>query len=61
MNLKDIDPEFFKYLKHNDDKLLDFNLSDEENETVLSEGDDDLRHIPDGDLEVFVLLIFFIE
>ncbi|XP_058798765.1 nucleolar complex protein 2 homolog isoform X2 [Phymastichus coffea] len=54
MKLKDIDPEFFKYLKQNDTKLLDFNVSDQEN--VLSEDDDDddddLRHIPDGELEV---------
>lgn len=52
MNLKDTDPEFFKYLKTHDTKLLDFNVDDEDLGLGLSDDEDDLKHIPDNDLEV---------
>ncbi|KAJ8675632.1 hypothetical protein QAD02_011418 [Eretmocerus hayati] len=50
MNLKDFDPEFFNYLKTHDSKLLDFNIDDDDDD--VSAGGDEMRHIPDDDLEV---------
>ena len=54
LKLEETDPEFYKYLKQHDTQLLDFNLSDEGSD---AEGDndedyDDMKHIPDDNLEV---------
>lgn len=47
MKLKDIDPEFYQYLEQNDTNLLDFKLSDEEDDE-----EETPRHVPDENLEV---------
>lgn len=56
MKLKETDPEFYSYLKENDKKLLEFNISDEDD---IDDDDDDKftkesdrRHIPNEQLEV---------
>lgn len=54
MRLKDTDPEFFSYLEENDKSLLEFNLSDDNDD---SEDESDERHIPNPDLEVIYLRI----
>lgn len=58
MKLKDTDPEFFKYLKENDKNLLDFNLSDNEDDSSVKDFDN--RHIPNEELEVLDLYKFYI-
>ncbi|XP_043267395.1 nucleolar complex protein 2 homolog [Venturia canescens] len=50
MKLKETDPEFYAFLKQNDKKLLEFNLSDEEDKASVDE--EDLKHTLDDNLEV---------
>lgn len=55
MKLKETDPEFYSYLKENDKNLLDFNLSDtdNDNESVAdSDNESVLHHKPNDKLEV---------
>lgn len=50
MKLKQTDPEFYTYLKENDKNLLEFNVSDDDDRSSISESD--TRHIPSAQLEV---------
>lgn len=55
-NLANTDPEFYKFLKQNDKKLLEFEDSEDENERGSHQDDDDDDddgvHVPDGNLAV---------
>jgi nucleolar complex protein 2 len=58
--LRDTDPEFYKYLEQNDRKLLQFNVSDSEDEAEWAgedkeeeeEEEEDQIHKPSNELEV---------
>lgn len=55
MKLKETDPEFYSYLKENDKKLLEFNISDDDiddDDDDKSLDESDKRHIPNEQLEV---------
>lgn len=51
-NLKQTDPELFKFLEKNDKKLLNFGEEDDEPEQEVSESDDETVHKPMDTLEV---------
>ena len=55
IKLKDTDPEFYKYLKENDKNLLDFKVSDDEDDDNSSMNSN--RHIPNENLVVNILFI----
>ncbi|KAK9887686.1 hypothetical protein WA026_000008 [Henosepilachna vigintioctopunctata] len=46
--LKETDPEFYKFLEENDRKILNFNISDDEED----DGEESNLHVPDDDLDV---------
>lgn len=52
IKLKNTDPEFYKYLVQNDKALLDFRISDDEDDDDSLIDDSEKIHIPNESLEV---------
>ena len=57
MKLKYTDPAFYNYLQENDKQLLDFNISDDEDDDNSLINDDDNRHVPDENLQVHIFFL----
>lgn len=53
MKLQDTDPDFYKYMKENDKNLLDFGVSDDDDDNSSVDLDD--GHISNENLEVCFL------